>query len=152
GTNTADRDPGAHRAGRYRRTMAAGIGGSGICTGRAVSVRHEDEVTDLPGRAGATILIASPGCWASPEHAIAMITVCGIQVVISLELGHIIYNSLIKIAILPIALPAKTIAKLHDTVESDPKIVLTVDARRGELRSRGALLARFEILGPRPIR
>lgn len=132
--------------------MAASIGGSGICTGRAVSVRHEDEVTDLPGRAGATILIASPGCWPSPEHAIAMITACDFQAVISAGLNRIICNSLIKVAILPVALPAKTVAKLQDTVDSDPGIVLTVDAGRGELRARGALLARFEILGPQPDR
>ena len=137
--------PGAHRAGRYRRTMAASIGGSGVCTGRAVSVRHEDEVTDLPGRVGATILIASPGCWSSPERTIAMITACGFQVIISPGLGHIISNNLIKVAILPVVLPVKTVTKLQDTVESDPGIMLTVDAGRGELRAGGVLIARFEI-------
>lgn len=139
-------------AGRYRRTMAASTGGSGICTGRAVSVRHEDEVTDLPGRAGATILIASPGCWSSPEHTIAMITACGFRFVISAGLNHIIHNMFVNVSIVPVALPAKTVAKLQDTVESDPGIVLTVDAGRGELRARGALLARFEIPRPRPAR
>ena len=123
--------------------MAASIGGSGVCTGRAVSVRHEDELT--PARAAATILVASPGCWSSPERAIAMITACGFQVVISCGLSHIIGNSLIEEAILPVALPGKTVAKLQDTVESDPGIVLTVDADRGEVRARGALIARFEI-------
>jgi 3-isopropylmalate dehydratase small subunit len=137
--------PGAHRAGRYRRTMAASIGGSGVCTGRAVSVRHEDEVTELPGRVGATILIASPGCWSSSERTIAMITACGFQVVISPGLGHIISNNLIKAAILSVVLPVKTVTKLQDTVESDPGIMLTVDAGRGELRAGGALIARFEI-------
>jgi hypothetical protein len=132
--------------------MAGSIGGSGIRTGRAVSVRQEDEVTDLPGRAGAAILIASPGCLLSPEHAIAMITRCGFQVVISAGLSHIITNSLIKAAILPVALPAKAVANLQDTVESDPGIVLSVDADRGELRAGGALFARFEIPGPRPAR
>ena len=129
--------------------MAGSIGRSGICTGRAVSVR---QVTDLPGRADATILIASPGCLLSPEHTIAMITRCGFQVVISAGFSHIICNSLIKVAILPAALPAKAVANLQDTVESDPGIVLSVDADRGELRARGALLARFEIPGPRPAR
>jgi len=122
--------------------MAASIGGSGIRTGRAVSVRHEAEVTDLPFRAGATILIASPGCWSCPERAIAMIAACGFQVVISID---IIDNDLIEQAILPVALSLKTVTKLQDTVESDPGIVLTVDADRGELRARGALIARFEI-------
>ena len=125
--------------------MAAGIGGSGIRTGRAVSVRHEAEVTDLPGRAGATILIASPGCWSYPERAIAVIATCGFRVLISTELSDIIYNSLIEEAILPVSLPVKTLIKLQDTVESDPGIVLAVDAGRGELRARGALLARFEV-------
>jgi len=130
--------------------MAASIGGSGICAGRAVSVRHEDEI--LPGRSGATILIASPDCWSSPEHAITMITKYGFQVVISSRLSRIICNRLIKDAIVPVALPLETVTKLQDTVESDPGIVLTVDAERGELRARGALLARFEIalLAARP--
>lgn len=128
--------------------MAASIGGSGICTGRAVSVRHEDELTRA--RAGATILIAGPRCWSFPERAIAMITACGFQVIISPELSHIISNSLIEEAILPVALPVKTVTKLQDTVESDPGIVLTVDADRGELRARGALITRFEIAPARP--
>src|SRR5215470_5419514 len=98
--------------------MAVGIGGSGVCAGRAVSVRHEDEVTELPRRVGATILIASPGCWSSPERTIAVIIACGFQVVISPGLSHIISNSLIKTAILPVALPVKTVTKLQDTVES----------------------------------
>ena len=148
GTNTADRDPGAHWAGRYRRTMAASIGGSGVCTDRAVSVRNGDELT--PARAGATILIASPGCWSSPERAIAVITTCGFQVVISARLSNIIRNSLIEEAILPVVLPVKTVTKLQDTVESDPGIVLTVDAGRGEVRARGALIALFEIAPARP--
>jgi hypothetical protein len=121
--------------------MAASMGGSGIHTGRAVSVRHEDELTDLPGRAGATILIASPGCWSSPERAIAVITTCGFRVVIWPGLR----DNLTERDILYVALPVKTVTKLQDTVESDPEIVLTVDAGRGELRVRGALFARFEI-------
>jgi hypothetical protein len=123
--------------------MAASIGGSGTRTGRAASVRHEDEV--MPGGVGATILIAGPGCWSSPERAIAMIMMCGFQVVISPGLSRIIGNSLIEEAIWPVALPLKTVTKLQDMVESDPEIVLTVDADRGELRARGALLARFEL-------
>lgn len=141
--------------------MAAGIGGSGfaLCTGRAVSLRRGDGFADLrdaPGEAGvrgATILIASPGCWSSPEHAIAVIAACDFRVVISAGFSHMVRNSLINMAIFPVTLAAKTIAKLQDTVESDPEIVLTVDAGRGELRARGELLARFEAApqaGPRP--
>jgi hypothetical protein len=130
--------------------MAATIGGGGVCSGRAVSVRHEDEVTDLPGRAGATILIASAGCWSCPERTIAAITACGFQVVISYRLSHIISNSLIEEAILPVVMPVTTVTKLQDTVESDPGIVLTVDVGRGELRARGALIARFEIAPAQP--
>jgi hypothetical protein len=126
--------------------MAASIGGSG-CTGRAVSVRHADELTGLPSRAGATILIASPGCWSCPECAIAMIAACGFQVVIS---SDIIGNDLIEQAILPVALSLKTVTKLQDTVESDPGIGLTVDADRGELWAQGALITRFEIAQARP--
>jgi hypothetical protein len=141
--------------------MAAGIWGSGfaLCTGRAVPVRRGEAVAGLrdvlPGLGGATIVIASAGCWSAPEHAVAVITECRFQVVISPGFSDMVRNSLINAAILPVSLPAKTIAKLQDTVESDPGIMLTVDAGRGELRAGGALLARFEAApqaGPRPAR
>lgn len=133
--------------------MTVSIGGRGFasCTGRAVSVRHGDPGTDLgnvlreAGRAGATILIASPGCWSSREHAIAAAAGHRFEVVISARIGDAIRNNMIKVAILPVSLATETIAKIQDTVESDPGIVLTVDAGRGEVRARGKLLARFDI-------
>ena len=133
--------------------MTVSIGGRQFasCTGRAVSIRHRDPGTDLgnvlreAGRAGATILIASPACWSSREPAIALAAGHGFEVVISARVGDVIRNNLINAAILPVSLAPETIAKIQDTVESDPGIVLTVDAGRGEVRARGELLARFDI-------
>jgi hypothetical protein len=140
--------------------MAMSIGGCRFvsCTGRAVSIRRGDAVTDLRNvlrearHGGATILIASPGCWSSPEPSIAMVARYGFQAVIG-GFSNIIHNSLINTGILPVSLAPEAIAKVQDTVESDPGIVLTVDVGRGDVRARGELLARFEIdlqAGPRP--
>ena len=133
--------------------MAVSIGGSEFvsCAGRAVSIRRGDAVTDLrnvlreAGHGGATILVASPGCWSSPEPSIATVARYRFQVVISGGFNNIVYNSLINASILHVSLAPEAIAKVQDTVESDPGIVLTVDAGRGDVRARGELLARFEI-------
>lgn len=141
--------------------MTVSIGGREFasCTGRAVSIRSGDPGTDLgnvlreAGRAGATILIASRGCWSSREPAIAVPAGHGFEVVISARFSDAIRNKLISAAIFPVSLAPETIAKIQDTVESDPGIELTVDAGRGEVRARGELLARFDIhrqAGPRP--
>ena len=141
--------------------MTASIGGGpfGSCAGRAVSIRRCDAVSDLgtmlreAGRAGATILIASPGSWSWPERATAIMARYGFRVAISAGFSEIDRQKLINAGILPVALPAETVAKLQDAVESDPGIVLTVDVDSGEVRAREELLARFEIgpgPGPRP--
>ncbi len=133
--------------------MAVSIGGCRFvsCTGHAVSIRLGDAVTDLrnvlreAGHGGATILIVSPGCWSSPEPSIATVARYRFQVVISGGFNNIVYNSLINASILHVSLAPEAIAKVQDTVESDPGIVLTVDVGRGDVRARGELLARFEI-------
>jgi hypothetical protein len=141
--------------------MTASIGGGpfGSCAGRAVSIRRCDAVSDPgtmlreAGRGGATILIASPASWSWPERATAIVARCGFRVVISAGFSEIHRHKLINAGILPVALPAETIAKLQDAVESDPGIVLTVDVDSGDVRAREELPARFEIgqgPGPRP--
>jgi hypothetical protein len=133
--------------------MTVSIGGSPFVswTGRAVSVRRGDAAGGLPdmfreadaGRA--TILIASPDCWSSPGLVTATIVVGGYRVVLSPTFADITYNTLINMGILPVVVDPETIAKLQDTVESDPGIVLTVDVRSGEVRAPRELLARFPI-------
>ena len=133
--------------------MTVSIGGSrlGSCAGRAVSIRRCDAVSDLgtmlreAGRGGATILIASPASWSWPERATAIMARYGFRVVISPGFTEIHCHKLINAGILPAGLPAETIAKLQDAVESDPGIVLTVDVDSGDVRARDELLARFEI-------
>ncbi len=121
------------------------------CTGRAVCIRRGDAVIGLPnalreaGQGGATILIASPGYWSPPGLAIAMLARCGFRVVASSGFTDIVRNNLINAGILPLCLAPEAIAKVQDTVGSDPGMVLTVDVRRGDVRARGEFLARFEI-------
>jgi hypothetical protein len=136
---------------RYRRIMTASEGSPFACTGRAVSVRPGDALTGAgsslgrAARGGAAILIASPGCWPSPEHAIAAAAGYGFQVILSAGLlDNSVHNSLIKAGILFIRLRPETVLRLQETVEADPGIVLTVDFARGDVRAGGESLARFE--------
>ena len=129
------------------------------CTGRALSVRRGGAVPGsetVPGsgavaalgrakQAGATILIAGPGCWPSAGQAIAAVAGRGFQAVISAELDDFLRYNLIKTGIIPARVDQETAAALQELVESDPEILLTVDIGRGEVRVRGELAARFEM-------
>jgi hypothetical protein len=141
--------------------MTVSTGGSplGTCAGRAASIRRCAAVSDLgtllreAGRAGATILITSPGSWSWPERATAIVARFGFRVVISSGFSEIHRHKLINAGILPVCLATETIAELQDAVESDPGIVLTVDVDSRDVRGREEILARFEIgqgPGPRP--
>jgi hypothetical protein len=129
------------------------------CTGRARSVRRGGavpgpETTPASGaapasgradQAGATILIAGPGCWPSAGQATAAVAGRGFKAVISAELDDFLRYNLIKTGIIPVCVDPITVAALQALVESDPEILLTVDIGRGEVRARGELAARFEI-------
>jgi hypothetical protein len=139
------------QGGRYRRRMSIARNPSGSCSGRAVSIRCGDAVTD-PGKAlrdagrdGVTILIVSPSCWASPGLATALAAGRGFQAMISAGFSNIVLNNLIKMAILPVSLMPAAVAKVADRVESDPDIVLRIDLGRGDVRAREEVLARFDI-------
>jgi hypothetical protein len=114
-------------------------------TGRAVSIRRGGAAAGTAGAADrrAAILVVGPGCWTSPEHAIAAVSGGGFRVVVAAELDGIILNNLINAGILPVCLAPEAIAELQDAVESDPGILLTVDVGRADVRARGKLLARF---------
>jgi hypothetical protein len=133
--------------------MTVSTGGScfGSCSGRAVSIRCGDAATNPAnllreaGRDGATILVVSPGCWSRPGLATALAAERGYHVMISAGFNNIVHNNLIRAHILPVHLTSEGIAKVADTVESDPGFVLTIDVDRREVRAGGELLARFEI-------
>jgi len=76
----------------------------------------------------------------------------GFRVVITWGAGDAVRNNMINTAMLPVCLTAESAAKVQDTVESDPGIVLTVDVGRGHVRAGRQILARFETClgaGPR---
>jgi hypothetical protein len=132
--------------------MAVSLAGSGFgsCSGRALSVRRGDAVPDLlnapceAGRDGATILVADPDCWSGPEPTMALAARRGFQVIISAGFNDIVYDKLIMTSIFIIDLTPEALATVQDAVDSDPGILLSVDAGRGEVRARGRPLARFE--------
>jgi hypothetical protein len=138
--------------------MTVSMGGSPFdsCTGRALSLRLGGPAPVAGGtlapngrldRAGATILLAGPGAWPAAEHAIAAAAGCGFKAVISAEFDDFHCYNLIKTGILPACVDRETVVSLQAAVETDPGILLTIDSGRREVRSRGGLVARFEMGG-----
>jgi hypothetical protein len=131
--------------------MSVSIGGRRFasCVSRAVSVRHADVGSGLGNvlrgadRGGAAILVVAPGCWSLPELAAEAVAGRRFRVVLSAGISDVTLNSLINASILPVSLTVATIAKVQDTVESGPGIVMTVDVDRGHVLAGRQLLARF---------
>jgi hypothetical protein len=110
-------------------------------TGRAVSARPGDALADAPS--GATILIASPGCW--PQVADASTAAWpGLRVVLTSEPFGAHSHKLINVGILPARTRLQTIAKLQEAVDSDIGILLTVNIYRCDVRARGGVVGRFQ--------
>jgi hypothetical protein len=128
--------------GGYGRQMPVSTGGRpfGSWTGRAVSVRRGHTPGEADGRA--TILIVGPGCW--PLASLVIAAARGFKVLISAEPHDSGDHNPINTGILPVTLPAQTVAELQAMVDCDPGILLTVDIFRQDVRVRGDLVGRFE--------
>lgn len=110
-------------------------------TGRAVCARPGDSPTDVP--AGATILIASPGCWPQGSGAMAEAWP-GLRVVLAAEPFGPRSHKLINTGILPARTRLQTIAELQAAVVYDAGILLTVDIYRCDVRARGGVVGQFQ--------
>jgi 3-isopropylmalate dehydratase small subunit len=129
---------------RYRRQMPAstGEGPFDSWTGRAISARPGHAPADAPS--GATILVASPGCWPQGSGATMALAWPGLRVVLSAEPFGLHSHKLINTGILPARIPPQTVAELQAAVDSDAGILLTVDIYRCDVRARGRVVGRFE--------
>ncbi|MBW8486091.1 3-isopropylmalate dehydratase small subunit [Actinomadura parmotrematis] len=103
-------------------------------------------VLNQPQYADAGILVAGPdfGTGSSREHAVWALQQYGFRVVIAPRFGDIFRNNSTKMGLLPVVLPAETVAALQDQAERDPAAEITVDLERREVRG-GAVTASFEI-------
>jgi 3-isopropylmalate/(R)-2-methylmalate dehydratase small subunit len=82
--------------------------------------------------AGARILVAGEnfGTGSSREHAVWALLDYGFDAVISPRFSDIFRTNCTKNGLVPIVLDADVVARLHDAIETDPHLELTVDMER----------------------
>ena len=108
-----------------KRVSRAGFG-----EGLFAAWREDPEfVLNQPRYDGATILVAGTdfGTGSSREHAVWALTDYGFRVVIAPRFGDIFRGNATKAGLLPVVLPADTVAALQDLAETDPAAEVTVD-------------------------
>src|SRR5690606_32230061 len=84
--------------------------------------QNPDFALNQPRYAGASILLAREnfGCGSSREHAVWALDDFGIRAVIAPSFADIFFNNCFKNGVLPIALPADTVAALFAAVDANP--------------------------------
>ncbi len=85
-----------------------------------------------PGAAGARILVAGDnfGCGSSREHAPWALVSWGFRVVVASSFADIFKSNALKNGLLPVAIEAKALAKMHAAIEEDPAVPFEVDLER----------------------
>ena len=81
---------------------------------------------------GASILVAGEnfGTGSSREHAVWALQDYGFDAVISPRFSDIFRTNCTKNGLIPVVLDAEVVALLHDAIEADPGLELTVDVER----------------------
>jgi 3-isopropylmalate/(R)-2-methylmalate dehydratase small subunit len=93
---------------------------------------NPDFVLNQPRYRGASILLAREnfGCGSSREHAPWALDQYGFRVLIAPSFADIFFNNCFKNGLLPIVLPAMTVARLFDEVAAFNGYSLTIDLPR----------------------
>jgi 3-isopropylmalate/(R)-2-methylmalate dehydratase small subunit len=109
-------------------------------------------VLNRPESEGVTVLVAGPdfGIGSSRQHAVWALADYGFRAVISARFGDIFYNNALQEGLLPVRLSAEAVVALHDAIEADPAMQITVDLAGREVRAESAsgeplLAVTFEI-------
>jgi len=109
-------------------------------------------VLNRPESEGVTVLVAGPdfGIGSSRQHAVWALADYGFRAVISARFGDIFYNNALQEGLLPVRLSAEAVVSLHDAIEADPAMRITVDLAGREVRAESAsgeplLAVTFEI-------
>jgi 3-isopropylmalate/(R)-2-methylmalate dehydratase small subunit len=94
-----------------------------------------DFVLNQPRYAGAEVLLTRDnfGCGSSREHAPWALFDYGFRAVIAPSFAEIFANNCSKNSILPVVLPAETVARLFDEVEATPGYRLIVDLEKQQV-------------------
>ncbi len=93
---------------------------------------NPDFVLNQPRYAGASVLLAGSnfGCGSSREHAPWALQQYGFRAIIAPSFADIFFNNCYKNGVLPIVLPATTVATLFDEVNAFVGYALTIDLPR----------------------
>ncbi|MDX6221939.1 MAG: 3-isopropylmalate/(R)-2-methylmalate dehydratase small subunit [Frankiales bacterium] len=107
-------------------------------------------VLNLPQYQGGTVLLAGPdfGTGSSREHAVWALQNYGFRTVISPRFADIFRGNALKGGLLPVQLAEETVEALMAAVEADPRLEVTVDLDRREVRAgsgESGLVVPFEI-------
>jgi len=116
----------------------------------AIGGREPDPgfVLNRPGYAAARILLGGEnfGCGSSREHAVWALAEYGIRAVIAPSFSPIFYGNCVRNGIVPLRLPAASIAALAAAVEPDPAHTpLTVDLLRMQVSAPDGQVHDFPI-------
>jgi len=108
---------------------------------------NPDFILNKPAYRQAKILVAGEnfGCGSSREHAPWALLDFGIRCVIAASFADIFYNNCFKNGILPIALPAATVAQLMDDARKGSNARLTIDLASQTITRPDGQVVHFEI-------
>jgi 3-isopropylmalate/(R)-2-methylmalate dehydratase small subunit len=99
-------------------------------------------VLNRPEYAGSSVLVAGPdfGTGSSREHAVWALQDYGFRAVVSARFADIFRSNALKGGLLPVELPQSAVEPLWAAVEADPRLAVTVDLDRREVRYAGQRL------------
>jgi 3-isopropylmalate/(R)-2-methylmalate dehydratase small subunit len=112
----------------------------------AGSEKPEFVLNQAPYR-GARILVTAEnfGCGSSREMAVWVLDAYGVRSVIAPSLGDIFHQNCFKNGLLPVILPAATVAGLRRQLHARPGATLTVDLEAQTVAGPDGVALRFEI-------
>jgi 3-isopropylmalate/(R)-2-methylmalate dehydratase small subunit len=104
-------------------------------------------VLNQPPYRGARILVAAEnfGCGSSREMAVWALEAWGIRAVIAPSLGDIFRQNCVKNGVLPVLLPAESVAALRRRLHERPGAELTVDLETQTVTGPDGTVHRFDI-------
>lgn len=108
---------------------------------------NNDFVLNQPRYKGAEVLLTRDnfGCGSSREHAPWALFDYGFRAVIAPSFAEIFANNCCKNTILPVVLPAETVARLFDEVEATPGYRLIVDLEKQQVITPSAEAFEFSV-------